>query len=148
MPLDQVARGIGALIPHLTTRHDGYPIDPEIIQYSIDSPSHAQFIALSGTPDPEIIGAASMSLICEAFLGKVAWLGSFVVHPEHRGGSPSVASQLWATIQDWCTRQEAQHLQFMTSADREAALAFYSSKGVAFRNSMMLGSLPINLEDA
>lgn len=142
----EAARQIGALLPHLTARHNGSPIGERALRFMIQSPDHAQLVAIrSGIEtdnDPTIVGAASMSTVCEAFLGRVAWLGSFVVHPEYRGsqaGEPSVAQSLWGAMHHWCKSRNLETMAFNTSPERSAAVAFYQRNGTVFRPEQLVG---------
>ena len=112
------------LMPFLSPRFKDVPIPTTRLQEIISSPSHEQFVARC---DGRIIGAATMSIVMGAAMGKEGYLSDFVVHPEARGTGASQA--LWGNIVLWSTVHKLDVIRFTSHQSREAAHRFYEKQG-------------------
>lgn len=122
---NDTAAQLGQLYTELTTSADGSPVNKELLEEIISSPSHEQILAISDTG--QIIGAATMSLVLAGYAGRVAVLQDFVVASESRG--QGIAGQLWQAICQWATEKNANKMQFTSKPSRHAAHNFYLKHG-------------------
>lgn len=90
----------------------------------IASPWHDLLIA---EDDGKIIGLAAMSVTMGPGIKKNAYLEDFVTDKEVRG--KGVGSALWNEMLNWAKEKGCERLEFTCGNSREAAQAFYKSKG-------------------
>ena len=90
----------------------------------INSPWHDLLIA---EDDGKIIGLAAMSVIMGPGIQKNAYLEDFITDETVRG--KGIGSALWAEMLNWAKEKGCQKFEFTCGNGREAAQAFYKSKG-------------------
>lgn len=126
---EEMAAGIGALMPYLDERSEGLAMDRELLEAMVESPAHDQLVAVRHNL---VVGAAAMSLTFGPFEGRAIRLGDFVVHPEARGHEERgrrVAQDLWDTMIRWGQARRATNLNFESEEWRTAAHRFYKRNG-------------------
>lgn len=116
---------IGALMPHLDSRHDGSPIGEERLRRIIDCPTADQLIV---TQDRLVVATATVSQTWGPFEGRKGYLADVVVHPDYR--KRKVAETLWRTVIIGARRLGADGLHFATETWRPGAIKYYERKGV------------------
>ena len=90
----------------------------------INSPWHDLLIA---EDNGKIIGFAALSVTMGPGIRKNAYLEDFVTDKEVRG--KGVGSALWNEMLNWAKEKGCQKFEFTCGNGREAAQAFYKSKG-------------------
>ena len=91
----------------------------------IKSDSHDMLLAIDD--NGKIVGIATLSVIMGPIVRKVAYLEDFVTDQSVRG--QGVGTKLWNAMLDWATDKGCTELCFTSGHGREAAQAFYKSKG-------------------
>jgi len=123
------AAGLGRLMPFLSERLSGDPVDEQLLQDIINSPYHDQLIArLEG----RIVGAATLNLLLGPAVGRAGYLEDFVTDPEVRGRG--VADKIWQEMLGWC-RERGVSLEFTSHPKRVAAHRFYARQGAEIRET-------------
>lgn len=126
---DEVAAGLGKLMPGLSERFSDEPIAEDLLRAIIDSPSHEQLIArLNG----KVVGAATMNLIMGPGAGRKGELEDFVTDPDIRG--KGIGDKVWQEMLVWCL-ENGVDLDFTSHPSREAAHRFYKSHGAIVRET-------------
>ena len=122
---------LGKLLPHLSQKFSGKPINHELLQIIIDSPFHEQFVVRNS--DGKIIGAATLSIVIGSGAGLNAQLEDFIVDPtiQHSG----IGEKLWNAIMSWCTEKKLVTLKFTSKPTRTSAHAFYLKHGAIIRET-------------
>jgi ribosomal protein S18 acetylase RimI-like enzyme len=121
---DDLAAGIGKLMPVLNQDFGDAPIDAELLKFIIDSPSHGLFVARN---DSEIVGVAVLSIVICIGNGRGAYLESFVVSPQFQG--QGISSKIWDEMLRWARAKGCQKLEFTSNPKRQRAIAFYQKHG-------------------
>jgi GNAT superfamily N-acetyltransferase len=130
---DEVATGIGRLLPILSANFSGEPVSRERLNRILNSSMHAQLIA---EREGQVVGIATMSIILEPGFDKRGYLGAFVVDPDiQRAG---IGSQIWKAILQWCRDQSIPSFEFKTEESRQDAIHFYEKRGAVRRDGTYL----------
>ena len=123
------AVGIGRLMPFLSERLSGDPMNAERLKAIINSPYHEQLVArLNG----RIVGAATMNLLMGPGMDKEGHLEDFVTDPEVRGRG--IGDKVWQEMLARC-RENGVNLSFTSKPSRELAHRFYKNHGAEIRNT-------------
>lgn len=130
---DEIAAGIGSLMPDLDPNREPTPIEKDILQAIIDSPDREQFIAQA---HGRIIGVATLNLIISP-TGKSGWLNDFVVSDDTGVRGKGVGSAIWEELKIWC-RERGVPLVFTSMNHRKDAHDFYIHKGATDMGSTTL----------
>ena len=125
----EVAAGLGRLMPFLSDRLSGDPMDEQLLRAIIDSPHHEQLVARL---DQTIVGAATMNILMGPGAGRQGYLEDLVTDPEVRG--QGIGDKVWRGMIDWCTEQGID-LTFTSHPSREAAHRFYLNHGAEIRDT-------------
>lgn len=120
---DEVAAGIGQVMPYLSDRYDGKPVDEHHLRNTIEAPFSEQFVARMGLT---IVGVANINVL-ETSTDTKAYLDNFATHGDYRG--QGVGSALWEKVVEWAKDQNASQICFTSNDNREDAHSFYISKG-------------------
>ncbi|HUD07616.1 MAG TPA: GNAT family N-acetyltransferase [Candidatus Saccharimonadales bacterium] len=123
------ATGIGRLMPFLSERLSGDPIDTKVLKTIISSPYHEQLVAKL---DGRIVGAATMDLLMGPGMIKEGYLEDFVTDPAVRGRG--IGDKVWQEMLAWC-RENGVDLSFTSKPSRELAHRFYKNHGADERNT-------------
>ena len=123
------AAGIGRLMPYLNQEFDGSPIDETHLRSIIDSPYHEQLVARI---DSRIVGAATLSIVMGAKMGRKGWLEDFVSDPE--AGIKGIGQAVWNEMGVWCVEHDID-LEFTSRPSRTAAHNFYHKNGAETRET-------------
>ena len=124
----EIAKGIGELMPDLSTRISAEPIAEDLLRQIIESPDRDLFIArLNG----RIVGSAVMNLIVFTS-GKKAWLEDFVVSADESIRGSGVGYALWQEIVRWSREHEAP-LELTSAPTRATAHKFYQRQGAKIK---------------
>jgi GNAT superfamily N-acetyltransferase len=123
------AAGLGRLMPFLSDRLSGDPMDEQLLRAIVESPHHEQLVARL---DQTIVGAATMNILMGPGAGRQGYLEDFVTDPEVRG--QGIGDKVWQGMIDWCTEQGID-LAFTSHPSREAAHRFYLSHGAETRDT-------------
>jgi GNAT superfamily N-acetyltransferase len=116
------AAGIGRLMPFLSDKFSGEPIDQELLETIINSPYHDQIVArLEG----RIVGAATLSLVIGAAAGRKGYLEDFIADPAIQ--QQGVGTKIWQELLTWCKEREVD-LSFTSHPSRKPAHDFYRSR--------------------
>ena len=91
----------------------------------IESENHDMLLAIDD--DGRIVGIATLSIIMGPIVRKAAYLEDFVTDETVRG--QGVGSKLWDAMLDWAREKHCTELCCTSGHRREAAQAFYNSKG-------------------
>lgn len=102
-------------------------IPEQWFQDIIASPWHDLLIAEDDTG--RIVGMAALSVVMGPGIRKNAYLEDFVTSTEVRG--QGVGRQLWDAMLDWARAKGCVNLEFTCGNGREAAQAFYKSRGAS-----------------
>jgi GNAT superfamily N-acetyltransferase len=133
-----MAAEIGQLMPMLSPRFGGEPLELSDLQERIDSPFHDQLVVIERSPEQfkettRVIGAASMSLVIGSGVrvwgekNRKAMLEDFVVHEDSRG--TGAAELLWLACVAWCEEHGTARMEFTSEEHRVAARKFYQKMG-------------------
>lgn len=122
------ARGIGRLMPFLSTRLGDEPVPEALLTEIINSPYHDQLVARL---DSKIVGSATLNILMGPAVDKIGYLEDFVTDPEVRMG---VGDQIWSEIMLWCAEHHVD-LTFTSKPEREKAHRFYLAHGATIKNS-------------
>ena len=122
---------MGSLLPYLSDKFDGAPLDEGLLRDIISSPHHDQLVARN--TDGAIVGMATVSVVLGAGVTRGAYLEDFVVHPDTQG--MGVGGALWEAIISWCQEKGAKKLDFTSSPSKEAAQRFYLKHGAVVRDT-------------
>jgi len=125
---ERLAAEVGALLPDLSDRLSGDPVDLGLLTSIVDSPDRDLLIA---RVNGKLVGSAVMNLITFTS-GKKAWLEDFVVSSDETVRETGVGYALWQEILAWSQEREAP-LEFTSSPVREAAHAFYHRQGATIK---------------
>lgn len=93
----------------------------------IASPWHDLLIAEDDSG--RIVGIAALSVVMGPGIRKNAYLEDFVTDSEVRG--QGIGRQLWSAMLDWARAKGCTNLEFTCGQGREAAQAFYKSRGAS-----------------
>lgn len=120
----QLAQEIGNLMPDLSDRLPGNPVDLDLLTAIVESPDRDLFVA---RVNGRLVGSAVMNLISFTS-GKKAWLEDFVVSSDESIRGAGVGYALWTNIVAWATERDAP-LEFTSAPSREEAHQFYHRQG-------------------
>lgn len=138
---EEVAEGLGRLMPDLSQRLTDDPVDEERLRQIIESPDKDQFVArLHG----RIVGAATLNLIV-GLVGRKAWLEDFVVSSDESIRGQGVGFAIWRELMKWCAERGVD-LEFTSSDKREKAHAFYFRQGAIVRPTTVFRVSPLPQE--
>lgn len=127
---DEDAIQLGALMPFLSSRFTAEPVKEELLTTIINSPLHTQLVARL---DGKIVGAATLSVILGAAMGKKGCLEDFVVDSSvQRHG---IGGKLWQEMIDWYSEQGVRSVEFTSGPSRTAAHRFYYAHGATVRDT-------------
>ncbi|MDR0955897.1 MAG: GNAT family N-acetyltransferase [Candidatus Nomurabacteria bacterium] len=119
----ELAASIGRLLTDLSPRFDGAPINLELLEQMIKSPTTALLLAKL---DDEIVGMATLNLLIRP-IGKTAFLDGFVTKKSAQG--QGIGSQLWNAALDWARQNGAAKIEFTSNSSRTQAHKFYKKRG-------------------
>jgi GNAT superfamily N-acetyltransferase len=123
------AAGIGRLMPFLSERLSGNPVDEALLRAIISSPYHEQLVArLNGT----IVGVATMNLLMGPGANREGYLEDFVTDPDVRG--QGIGGKVWNSMIEWCLEYGVD-FSFTSRATRDAAHSFYLNHGAEIRDT-------------
>ena len=122
---DKDAREIGELFPHLSSKFDGSPVPKELLTQIIESSTHEQIVARDD--NERIVGAATLTIVIGAAIGRIAYLQDLVVDSNIRGAG--IGGKIWEAILDWCKNNNISKLEFTSHPSKEAAHGFYLKQG-------------------
>lgn len=135
---DEVANGVGAILPDLTSKASGKPVKREIIE-AITKSSERELIVARLLD--KIVGTAVMNHIVFTS-GSKAWLEDFVVSADTSVRGQGVGYELWKEVVLWAQERNAP-LEFTSADTRVAAHHFYHRQGASIKDTCVF-TLPIN----
>ncbi len=127
---DEVAAGIGQLMHQLDPAFSGGPTPRKRLERIIESPYHAQIVAVRKTV--EVVGALTMSMIFEPGFDQHAFLGGVVTRSDMRG--MGIGRMLMAEMFDWAREHEVTEVEFSTQQSKPTQpLGFYLHMGAVVK---------------
>ncbi len=123
------ARGIGNLMPMLSSRFTAEAIPEERLRRIIESPDADQLVARLNS---RIVGAATLSIVYGAAMDRMAYLEDFVVDTEVRG--LGIGRKLFSGAKQWVVDRDVA-LEFTSGDTKQAAHALYLSEGATIRKT-------------
>jgi hypothetical protein len=131
---DEVAAGIGKLMPYLNPEFSHEPVSEERLKAIIESSDREQFVALL---HGKIVGAATLNIIV-GIAGEKAWLEDFV--------APGAGYPIWQEMLEWCREKGVNKLGFTSSPTRKEAHSFYTRQGAKIYDTKVF-YVDINLQE-
>jgi GNAT superfamily N-acetyltransferase len=122
---DEVAAGLGSLLPYLYPNNPGMPIDRKRLEAIIASPTSDELVAFK---NGQVVGKATVNLIVTELYSK-AHLDNFITHPSVRGEGVGIA--IWEELVRWAREKGASKITLVS--DREEAIQFYLHRGAIKR---------------
>jgi GNAT superfamily N-acetyltransferase len=122
---DEIAAGLGRLMPDLSPRLSDEPIPEERFRAIIESDDREQLIAYM---DARIVGAATLNAIT-GLAGEKAWLEDFVTSSDESVRGQGVGHIIWGELLEWCRERDIKNLSFTSNPSRKAAHEFYLRQG-------------------
>lgn len=139
---DELAAGIGQLMPALSGKMTEEPISKQVIENITKSDYHQLFVAYD---DDKIVGTSVLSLVMgidKNFVnGPNAYLESFVVDASIQG--KGIGSKIWDEMLIWCNEKNVNKMEFTSNKKRLSAHAFYAKKGAEIYETCFF-QLPIS----
>lgn len=98
---DEIAAGIGALLPQVWDGYSGKPMAKEALEYIINSTDREQIIA---TRLGQVVGIATVTIHVTPS-GTEGWLNDFMVSPDPAVRGHGVGRMIYDDILDWCSER-------------------------------------------
>lgn len=122
---DDIAAGLGALLPYLYPDHPGTPLDKDNLKTIIESSTSDEIVAFKSG---QVVGKATVNLIVTELYSK-AHLDNFITHPSVRGQGVGIA--IWGELVRWAKEKGASKITLVS--DTEEGVRFYLRRGAVKR---------------
>lgn len=137
---EEVAAGIGRLMPQLDEHFSGEPTPRQKLEHIIASPDRCQLVGYDS--DGQVIAAATMNTLMGAGKDTEGWLEDFIVDKDARGSG--IASEMWQAMADWCREMGYSQFSFGTETWRPDAIRFYEKSGAVMDDSSRHLTCPVD----